>query len=272
MSYTTTSTKHYSKVAGRVLLFAMIGFGINLMVPLAPVALTVNFICIWHLYKTAERYAASGVEGFDATVAAEAIVGFGILCLVLGLSSVALLFAIGRLEVESVSGRLDLAGGIPFIEGLFTAGVTPFFAILLRMKVAELGDMVDPADDMASLSRAAASLTRTLTNAHAALGEFQSGATAAATSTTNLATVMDTGVARIETEVGRMGTALRDGGKSVSEFGSSSESASTEIAALGDHATKLKLAVADTTNLLEELGRVIVSVQRFVEPAARSPS
>lgn len=272
MTYSTPSTKHYSKVAGQVLLWAMIGYGINLMVPEAPIALAVNFICIWHLYKTAERYAASGVEGFDATVAAEAIVGFGILCLVLGLSSVALLFALGRLAVETASGRLNLAGGIPFIEGLFTAGITPFFAILLRMKVAELGEIVDPADDMASLSRAAASLTRTLTNAHKALEDFQSGASAAATSTTNLATIMGTEVGRLETEVGRMGTALKDGGTSVAGFGSTSKATGNEIAALRDHTTELKIAVADTTKLLEELGRIIVSVQRFVDPAARSPS
>ena len=176
MSYVAGQPKLFSRIAGQVLMWAVAGNVSNFFVPTAPIALTVNAICIWRLYRTALLYARSDVEGFDSTVAAEAIVGFGIMSLVFGLVSVALLFVSGRLQIQSASGDLRINDAIPFIEGLATAGAAPFAAILLRLNVSEVGVSVNPADDMASLARAASSLTRTLTDAHAALEQFKSGA------------------------------------------------------------------------------------------------
>jgi hypothetical protein len=256
-----SSPKQFSRVAGQVLVVAVSGCLLNLSFPTAIIALPINVVCIWWLFRTAVRYSAEDIEGFDATVAAEAIVGFGILSLVLGLASVAYLFSIGKLQVETEPGHYTLMGGMPFIEGLLTAGLAPFFAIMLRLRVAESGESVSAADDMADLSRAAASLTRTLSAARSELEQFQSGATRAATTTQKFAST-------IETETDRWGVSLEQGSASASGFGTASQAASSGVRELAEETVKLKTTVVDTTKLLDELARLISSVERFVAPAA----
>jgi hypothetical protein len=253
--------RKFSRIAAQAFVWVVAGNAVNFFVPAAPIALVVNILCIWRLYKAALEYAGAGAEGFDSTVAAEAIVGLGIMSLVFGLATVALLFATGGLEVQTASGEARFEGAIPFIEGLLTAGMAPFFAILLRLNVAEQGESVNSADDMASLSRAASSLARTLAAANVAVDQFQFGASAAATTTSSLASVM-------EKEVSRWGAALQEGGVATQGFGSTARTATGEIAELSDQTAKLRSAVSDATNLLDELGRLIVSVERFVAPSS----
>jgi hypothetical protein len=65
--------------------------------------------------------------------------------------------------------------------------------------------------------------------------------------------------------------ALQEGGAFAKGFGSASKTASSDVAELSDQAVRLKAAVTASTNLLEELNRLIASVERFVAPPAGGP-
>jgi hypothetical protein len=70
----------------------------------------------------------------------------------------------------------------------------------------------------------------------------------------------------MEAEVPRLESALKNGEFAMSKFGDVSKGASSEVATLGAETTKLKGAVVDATSMLEELARLITTVERFIDP------
>ena len=101
----------YSVVAAQALVLCIGGYVLNFLAPAAPIALAVNVLCLWRLFSVAQTYARDAVEGFDATVAAEAIVGFGVMALVLGLATLVFLFISGQLILTAAeAGTVDFRG------------------------------------------------------------------------------------------------------------------------------------------------------------------
>ena len=75
---------------------------------------------------------------FNLTVAAETLVAFGVLSLVIGLGT-AILLAVNRFQAANTIAMEDLkAVTTVFIEGLLTAAVCPMLAMLIRIREAQL--------------------------------------------------------------------------------------------------------------------------------------
>lgn len=255
-----TAPAPFSNLAGKCFLACVLGNVAAVPFPWFPVFI-VNLICLWRMFDRARNYDRSAIPGFDPVVAAEAMVGFGVVSLVLGLTAVALHFVLGYIDLNALQqgDRSALFGFLPFAEGLATAGFAPFFAILLRLTVSERGFTVDAADDMDGLARAAVGLTKAMNAAAASVETLRTGAAAAGGSTAGLATAM-------KTEADRWGLALQEGQAHVKTFGEAARSGSGQVSELADETSRLKAATADTTRLLEELARLIEQVERFVGP------
>jgi hypothetical protein len=241
---------------------SVVGTVLNFPNPQAPVSVVVNVCCLVFLHNRAVRYAKDRVGGFDPIAAAEGIVAFGVFSLVIGLASVACRFLFGFASLESVQSG-QLVGFFPFVEGLITAGVAPLFAIFLRLRIAELESGVDAIGDLLELSRATTDLTQQMIAAKKAIDTFGTGADAAGKSTAGLASAM-------KSEADKWGLALQEGQAHVKTFGAAAKDGSTDVSALAEETRKLKSAAAETSKLLDELARLIASVERFVAPRARS--
>lgn len=251
----------YSTIAAQALVIGLTGAVANFFAPEAPIALAVNAFSLWRMFTIAKRYATDAVSGFDSAVAAEAIVGFGVASLVLGLASVIALLITGRIDLTGVSPEQadGLLAFVPFVEGLLTAGLAPFFAILLRLNVAEIVEAANAVDETTGLARAMATLTRNLSNASKAIEVFESGAAAAGVSTTGLASTMEAGA-------GRWSLALQAGEVKVGSFANAARGTASDVAGLAAETERLKTAMGDAATLLDELGRLVQSVERFVSP------
>jgi len=99
---------------------------------------------------------------FNLTVAAETLVAFGVLSLVVGLGS-AILLAVSRFQSTKVIAIEDLSAVTTvFIEGLFTAAVCPMLAMLIRIREAQLRIVEAGGPEMDAAARAADTLTNQL--------------------------------------------------------------------------------------------------------------
>ena len=234
---------------------------LNFFAPAIPIALFVNAVCLVFLLRKAMDYTQQHVAGFDPVVASEGIVAFGVFALVLGLASIGARFVFGLTDL-SAGDDAALTNFFPFIEGLITAGFAPLFAIFLRLRIAEMDSAPDAVGDIHDLSRATADLTRQMLAAKRAIDTFGSGADAAGRSTAGLASAM-------KSEADKWGLALQEGRGHVQAFGNATREGGTSVAALAAETSRLKAAAADAGNLLEELARLIASVERFVAPASR---
>ena len=56
----------------------------------------------------------------------------------------------------------------------------------------------------------------------------------------------------------------------VKAFGDATKDGGSQVSGLAEETRKLKSAAADATKLLEELARLITSVERFVSPRAKA--
>lgn len=235
---------------------------INFFYPAAFVSLFVNLLCLYLLARIASRYARERRAGFDPVVAAETVVAFGVFSLVVGLVSVGFRFLFGYADFQLLQNGqfLDF---LPFLEGLATAGFAPLAAIYLRLRTAELDSGVDAVGDLLELSRATTDLTRQMVAAKNAIETFGSGADAAGKSTVGLASAM-------KSEADKWGLALQEGQAHVKTFGAAAKDGSTDVSKLAEETRKLKSAAADTSKLLDELARLIASVERFVAPRAKA--
>lgn len=236
--------------------------GINLFNPAAFISIIVNLLCLGVLVRIASRYAKERRAGFDPVVAAETIVAFGVFSLVVGLVSVGLRFLFGLADFQLLQNGqfLDF---LPFLEGLATAGFAPVAAIYLRLRTAELDSGVDAVGDLLELSRATTDLTQQMIAAKKAIETFGTGADAAGKSTAGLASAM-------KSEANKWGLALQEGQAHVKTFGTAAKEGSTDVSALAEETRRLKSAAAETSKLLDELARLIASVERFVAPRAKA--
>ena len=257
-----SGVSNFRKVAQAAVLISLFGVVVNLPIPEIPLSLLVNIGCLTYLYRRAELSVANNERGFDPVVAAEAMVAFGVFCLVSGLSAVLILTTFGKINGAALAAG-NFSSFMPFVEGLFTAGIAPIFAMLLRIRVAELEEDIDTTGDLSSLARATSDLTNQMKAASAAVESLQKGAGLAGAATVGLAGSM-------KSEADKWGLALQEGQAHVKTFGEATRSGSGDVTALATATLQLKEASQDVSSLLEELSRLIASVERFVEPRTKA--
>ncbi len=196
---------------------------------------------------------------FDAVIAAEMIVAFGVLSLILGISTAVIPLFLGTatLRVDSLAALAGLA--IPFLEGLATAGLAPFFAVLLRIEAHEAGS-TEPGAEMTDLTIATQDLGTELRGTVRVLRELREQLALAAATSQQLGQAMQTEAAKLVLMVERSEAKL-------TALSSAAERSGDEVARLAGEAARLNQAAGDTSALLTTLGDLIDSVERFVKPA-----
>lgn len=225
-----------------------------------PILFVSNVLSLFVLRWRASVYARSGRPDFDSVIAAEMIVAFGVLSLILGITAavVPLFLGTATLAVNDLTALAAVA--TPFLEGLATAGLAPFFAVLLRVEAHEASGAHDSAADMSSLAAATRDLADHIRTAHAALGELQEAAREASEATRALA-------AEVRGETNRLSEAFGEGEVRLRALGAAAGASGAEVAKLTSEATRLNIAVNDTGTMLHALGDLIESVERFVKPS-----
>jgi hypothetical protein len=208
----------------------------------------------------------------NLTLAAETLVALGIFTLIISIMVVLLSVSEFMIEIAGRDLTLDDMRRFawPFAEGLGAAAIAPFIATLLRhieANQASIGTgeatMVDAARDAANLAealRVATANFRTmnieLTSNTDALETALAGAVKA---TTGLATMLQTESERLRVSFQRMqGEATG--------FGNAIEGSRVAAAGLATDLSALKGSSKEATELLDALGKLIDSVERYVRP------
>jgi cell division septum initiation protein DivIVA len=208
-----------------------------------PLLIGVNLGCLIALTVIAVRRYGGDVLGFDAVVAAETIVAFGVTSLIFSL--VAALFpllAAGQIDaVMQKGGLLRLA--MPFLEGLATAGFAPLFAMFVRNFVSEHDAEADEVADTADLTKAIGSLTKQLNAARKAAAELEGPLNAATSATRTLAV-------NLVAENARLKAALIEAQDQMSAFGQAAKSGAGQMSGLAEETERLRCAA------VEEAGRL----------------
>lgn len=263
-----------------------------------------NFLIIFGLgYLAVRAHRESGGE-FDSAVAAETIVAFGVLSLLLGL--VVAISPILVLDPSKITFDLGTfrSLGEPFLLGLAAAGVAPVVAVLLRNFSAEHGRGGTAADDLDRLAQAAGLLTAELGAARTASADLTQAVRDAAGATARLgpdlrsnldavavaagavapaigagatafAGALDTGGRRFADDLddaGKRFAAQLDGARGeVDALAAAARTGSVDLAGLAAELGRLRGGAAETADLMDALNGLIASVERFVAARAAAP-
>jgi methyl-accepting chemotaxis protein len=209
---------------------------------------------------------------FNLTVAAETLVAFGVLSLVVGLGS-AILLAVGRFQVTNVIAIDDLSEVTTvFIEGLFTAAVCPMLAMLIRIREAQLRIVEAGGPEMDAAARAADALTnqlKTVTTHLSALNislekEVKTFQTAAA-DVSGAARVM---AESLWSESKRVKEALQRVETGAASLGAAAEKTGAATTRLGTDLSSLTKSASEAKALLDALSNAVESVERFIKVGA----
>jgi hypothetical protein len=222
--------------------------------------LVVNVVLLVILCEVATKKHRAREAGFDAIIAAETVVAFGIMSLIFGLvGGVAPLFVNagsgGSFDRESLT-----ALAVPFLEGLATAGMAPIFAVVLRTRTSEADGTVDASGDVAALARATADLAKQLRAANAASGDLISSITSIAASTRTMAGEM-------AAETTNMRTVLHESQAHLKALALAAQSGGAEVGRLANETQRLSGSAKEAGVLLDALSTLIVAVERYVAPA-----
>ena len=263
-----------------------------------------NVVALVLIAWSAFRADRATAGGFDSAVGAETVVAFGVMSLILGLvTAVVPVLALDPARLRFDRETLTALAG-PFIQGLAAAGLAPMFAVLLR-NVATPGDGGgSTADDFLQLSRAAGRLAGELGQAKAAAAELSravsdaAGATAklgpelaahldgVATATgriapvvgagaTALADALDQGGRMLADELDQAGkrfaTRLDDARAGVDALAAAAADGAGDVGAAAAELARLRAGAAETTRMLDALGALIDSADRFVSDRQARP-
>ncbi len=252
----------YSQFGLQVLAASIIAHGVQLVSQTTfPLLFIVNIAALFYLRWRARTYMQRARADFDAVIAAEMMVAFGVLSLILGITS-----AVAPLFIGSVSLRIDDLSALaslatPFLEGLATAGLAPFFAVLLRIEAHEVETSFDTSVDLSHLAMATRDLTREVRAALTAIHALQESARDATAATHLLAN-------GLRGDAERVTTIISAGEAQLKLLGTAAQTSSDEIARLGDETARLHASTTEANALLTALGDLIESVERFVKPNA----
>lgn len=255
-----------------------------------------NFSIILLLALTAMRAHRASDGEFDSGVAAETIVAFGVLSLILGLAAA----IVPALELAKNGLAFDAKTltslGAPFVQGLAAAGLAPVVAVLLRNFSAEHGGVESTEEELKRLAHAvgrltgelgsartmAAALTGALSDARdatirlgpdltsqidgvaQAAGRIAPALTAGAAS---LAGVLDQSGRDFADELNdagaRFATRLDDARARVEALGLAADGGASHLAGLSTELARVRTGAAESAELLDALAELIASVERF---------
>lgn len=229
--------------------------------PAVPLLILVNIAALFYLRWRASGYMRSGRADFDAVIAAEMMVAFGVLSLILGITSAVLPVFLGSvsLRVDDLSTLATLA--VPFLEGLATAGLAPFFAVLLRIEAHEVETSFDSSIDISNLATATRDLTREVRGAFKAIRQLQESAQDATVAAHLLAD-------EVRGDAGKLSRAFEVGQNQLQLLGTAAQTSSAEVARLASETARLNATATEASAMLTALGDLIESVERFVKPTA----
>lgn len=262
---TGTRRVAYSRFGLQVLAASIVAHAIQIVTQTAfPLLLVVNIAALFYLRWRATLYMRSGRADFDAVIAAEMMVAFGVLSLILGITS-----AVAPLFVGTASLRVDDLAALgplatPFLEGLATAGLAPFFAVLLRIEAHEVETSFDSSVDISNLATATRDLTREVRAAFKAIRQLQESAQDATMAAHLLAN-------EVRNDAGRLGQVFAVGESQLKQLGAAAETSTAEVARLANETAKLNTTTTEASAMLNSLGDLIESVERFVKPTAKRP-
>lgn len=250
----------YSQFGLQVLLASIAAHIIQIVTQtVLPLLFVVNVAALFYLRARAQRYLRAGRSDFDAVIAAEMIVAFGVLSLILGITAAVTPLFIGTatLAVADLSALAGIA--TPFLEGLATAGLAPFFAVLLRIEAHEAEAAFDSGADLSGLAAATHDLTREVRGAFKAMRQLGEGLQLATGASTQLAH-------RLDVDLDRIAASLAQSETRVTLLATAAETSTTHITRLADEASRLNAAASEAGTMLAALGDLIESVERFVKP------
>lgn len=226
-----------------------------------PILFVVNVAALFYLRWRAIQFLRAHRADFDAVIAAEMIVAFGVLSLILGITSAVAPLFLGSatLKVDDLATLGTLA--TPFLEGLATAGLAPFFAVLLRIEAHEIESAFNTSVDMTSLGTATRDLTREIRTTLAAIRDLQASARDATLAAHLLAH-------EVRDDAGKLAAAFAAGEAQLKQLGAAAQTSGAEVARLANETTRLNAAATEAGGMLHALGDLIESVERFVKPTA----
>jgi hypothetical protein len=227
---------------------------------------------LW-LFFSAIRTRRRGVAHFDMIVAAESLIAFGILSLLLGLGLSILILAtrfdaggLGDLGVNELEPLL-----LPVVEGLAATAVATILANVLRqLDVLRYGEApvapeaIPATPEMLErrLESLAARLDLTSEHLDQLASTFRQGAEDYAASIERL----HAATSGLGGQVEAIGQQMRSFSSELAAAGTAGSEAVRELAA---ESRRFKDAAREGTTLLDGLARLIASVERFVRPGGR---
>lgn len=211
---------------------------------------------------------------FNLTVAAETLVAFGVLSLVVGLGT-AILLAVNRFQMANAIAMDDLKTVTTvFIEGLFTAAVCPMLAMLIRIREAQLRIVEAAGPEMDAAARAADTLTAQLksvtTNLAALNASLEREVKTFKTAASDVGGAARVMADNLWNEGKRAKEALEQTQAAATTFAGAAEKTGAATAKLGADLGGLTKSSADARALLDALSKAIESVERFVKVGAAS--
>jgi hypothetical protein len=208
----------------------------------------------------------------NLTIAAESIIALGIFSLILSL--IVALHGVSEFVEDAARRSLTIEDinrfTVPFIEGLAAAGIAPFIATILRHFEASFAAIESGETGMTEAAREATVLAKELKNATAIITSinkelmktkdaFESAFMGALEGVAGLGTTLQTETERLKFALQRVqaeATALSD----------ASEKSRTAVSAFGTSMVGLTASSSDARELLDALGKLIDSVERYVRP------
>jgi methyl-accepting chemotaxis protein len=208
----------------------------------------------------------------NLTLAAETIVAIGIFSLIISIAVV--LFSVSGFMIEISQRDLTITDmrrfAWPFGEGLAAAAIAPFIATLLRHIESNLASVDSGDAGMADAAREAATLADELKLATA---NFRSVNTEVAASKDAFETALGSAVratstlaSTLQTEAERLRLALQRVQAEATGLADASEKSRVVVAELGTGLKELRNSSKEASELLDALGKLIDSVERYIRP------
>jgi hypothetical protein len=208
----------------------------------------------------------------NLTIAAESIVALGIFSLILSIA-VALY---GVSDFMTQMDKRDLTSDdirrftVPFIEGLAAAALAPFIATVLRHFEASFSAIESGEAGMTEAAREAVGLALELKNATAAVAglnkELTGTKVAFEAALANAVSAVRSLGETLAVETDRLKFALQRVQAEATGLSDASEKSRTAVSAFGSSMGALSSSSRDARELLDALGKLIESVERYVRP------
>jgi methyl-accepting chemotaxis protein len=201
----------------------------------------------------------------NLTLAAETVVALGIFSLIISIAVVLLNVSEIMSEIESRDLSIEDMRRFawPFGEGLAAAAIAPFVATLLRHVESNISTVESGEVGMATAAREAetlaAELKATTGNIKIINAELAGTLGSALKATSTLS-------ATLQTEAERLKVALHRVQAEATGLAEASQKGRVAVGELGTGLSELNASTKDARELLDALGKLIESVERYIKP------